>query len=93
VTSPFVDDLLAAMPTHHARMAAIAVLAKWSGSSVYIPAPSKAERRESAAANMLRNGMDRGEVVRALKQRFGVSVRTAWTDTAKALEKLQQETA
>jgi Mor family transcriptional regulator len=80
----FVDDLLEAMPTPHARIAAAAILGKWAGYTVYVPKPTEASRRERQAENMLRNGMDRGDVVRSLIERFSVSERQAWRDVAKS---------
>jgi hypothetical protein len=77
----FADALLAAMPDTRARLAALTILAKWASCTVYIPAiEQRARRRERAAVNMLANGMDGGEAVEALRQRFGVSQRSAWRD-------------
>lgn len=86
--SQFAQELLDAMPTPGARLAALNVLAKWAGCSVYVPVHSETERREHAAEHMLRNAMDRGEVVTALRERFRVSERTAWRTVAKAQRNL-----
>ena len=80
----FVDDLVAAMPTPHARLVLVAALAKYSGQSVYIPTESKPDRRVRAAQNMLANGMDSAEAAAAIAARFCVSQRTAQRDVEKA---------
>jgi Mor family transcriptional regulator len=86
----FADELLAAMPTPAARLACLSLLAKYAGTSVYLPANSKAERRSRVAAHMLENGMNTGEAVQALRTRFGVSERTAWRDVANAPRHLSE---
>lgn len=80
----FVDELVAAMPSHHARFVLVAVLAKYSGQSVYIPSESKMARRVRAAENMLANGMPAAEAATAIAARFNVSQRTAQRDVEKA---------
>lgn len=82
--TPFVQDLIANMPTPGAKAAAISVLAKWAGSTIYLPMDSKSDRRQRAAENMLANGMEASEVANALRHRFGVSIRTAHRDVSSA---------
>jgi len=53
----FCIDLLAAMPTPHARMLLAAKLARYAGQTLYLPQQSKAGRRIQAAHRMLKNGM------------------------------------
>lgn len=80
----FVEELVAAMPTAHARLVLVAALSKFAGTSVYIPTESKQDRRVIAAGNMLTNGMDAAEAAAALVARFRVSQRTAQRDVEKA---------
>jgi len=79
-TSGFVLDLLNSMPTLGARMACTAVLYRWAGYTVYIPAESQADRRRRAAVNMLANGMQTAEIAKTISARFNVTPRTAYRD-------------
>lgn len=83
-SNDFVTDLLDAMPTLHAKMACTTVLYRWQGTTVYIPAESRAERRRRAAGNMLGNGMPTPDVAVAIRDRFNVSQRTAYRDVEMA---------
>ena len=78
----FVDSLLAAMPTPGARLALLSVLARWSGATIYLPCESKTKRRQRAAKRMLDNRMTAADVARALRERYGVSSRTAYRDVS-----------
>lgn len=78
--SDFMQALLDAMPTPHARMVAVAVLSRYAGESVYLPVSGKAGRRAQAAANMLANGVAPTDIAHALRERFGISARTAFRD-------------
>jgi hypothetical protein len=80
--SGFVESLLAAMPTNGAKLACLSVLGRWAGATVYLPSDSKSKRRQLAAKHMLDNAMLPGDVVRALRERFGVSDRTAFRDVS-----------
>jgi hypothetical protein len=80
----FIQDLLERMPTTQAKLSALTVLAKWAGESIYLPMDSKSERRRRAAQNMLANGMSSAATVSALRERFGVSARTASRDVSAA---------
>ena len=82
--SRFVDSLLAAMPTDGAKLACLSVLGQWAGATIYLPNDSKSKRRQRAAKHMLDNAMAPGDVVRALRERFGVSDRTAFRDVRSA---------
>ena len=84
MSNPFIDALLNAMPTAHSRMVCVAVLSRYAGESVYIPAQSKAERRLKAATNMLENKAVEVDVVHILRERFQISARTAWRDLERA---------
>ena len=75
-----VADLIGQAPTPHARMVVVGVLAKYGGTSQYIPRQSVKDRRREQAAHMLANGMSGAEVVRALRERFQIAERTAWRD-------------
>lgn len=86
ISNTFVRALLSAMPSQHARMEAVAVLDRWSGQTIYLPASSKASRRHRAAANMLRNGMPVNEAVKALQERFGITARTGYRDCQNAMK-------
>lgn len=86
----FVSDLLEAMPTPQARMALMSRLAKHAGRTIYLPVQSKADRRIHAAARMLENDMTDADACTAIKDRFGVSVRTAQRDV-KAARKMSQK--
>ena len=85
----FVQVLVDAMPSPHARMACVSVLARYEGCMVYVPTSSKAERRKRAALHML-NGREMmpNDIVNALRERFRISERTAWRDVehAKAMQ-------
>lgn len=80
----FIRDLVDNMPTASAKLAVVSVLAKWSGQTIYLPTESKAGRRQRAAENMLANGMTPAAIVDALRQRFGISQRTAQRDVKSA---------
>lgn len=80
----FVQHLLAAMPNDPARLRLAAALMAYEGCTVYLPATRKADRRLRAAANMLANHMTGPEVADAIRQRFGVSRRTAERDVSAA---------
>ena len=80
----FVDDLIAAMPTPGAKLAALSVLGKWAGAVVYLPTESKAQRRRRAAKHMLDNMMLPADIAQALRERYGVSDRTAFRDVSSA---------
>lgn len=80
----FIQDLLERMPTTQAKLSALTVLAKWAGESIYLPMDSKAERRRRAAQNMLANGMSSANAANALRERFGISARTASRDVSTA---------
>jgi Mor family transcriptional regulator len=80
----FVSDLLQAMPTPYARMLCIAAMAKHAGESIYLPVENKASRRHQATARMLENKMPDADIVKALCERFRISVRTAWRDVQSA---------
>ena len=84
ISGEFVSTLIEPMPTPGARMAAVSVLARWAGQTVYIPTESKTLRRQRAAKNMLDNKMESPDVARALCARFGVSDRTAYRDVRNA---------
>lgn len=83
-SNSFTEELAAAMPTPHARLILIAVLAKYAGTTVYIPTESKQDRRIRAAVNMLANGMNAAEAAAAIVARFNVAQRTAQRDVEKA---------
>lgn len=76
--SQFVAELLAALPPE-AQRAALRVVRRWGGRSVYLPVPDAAERqrRREVAALLLRSGVDRAEVARIVAERFGVSASQA----------------
>jgi len=80
----FADELIAAMPSPHARLVLVATLAKYAGMTVYIPADSKRDRRVRAAQNMLTNGMSDADTAAAIAERFRVSQRTAQRDVQTA---------
>lgn len=80
----FVEQLIAAMPTPGARLSLLSVLGRWAGATVYLPSQSKALRRQRSAKNMLDNGMSPGEIAQALRERYGVSDRTAARDVSAA---------
>lgn len=83
-SNAFIRDLVDNMPTPNAKLAVVSVLAKWSGQTVYLPMDSKAKRRQRAAEHMLVNGMAPAAVADALRQRFGISLRTAQRDVSSA---------
>lgn len=83
----FVDDLYQALPEGRARLALGAVLAKYAGCSVYLPADKKRDRRIRAAEHMLAGGMAPSDIASALRQRFQVSERTAQRDVSIARKK------
>jgi hypothetical protein len=83
-SNDFVTDLINAMPVPSARMACVAFLSRWAGSTVYIPSESRKERRQRAAENMLANGMTDPDIARAIFNRFQVSMRTAQRDVKEA---------
>ncbi len=82
----FERALLTAIPDPRSRLAAIAVLARFRGKSVYLPTPGKKERRQQAAANMLRT-MAPAEVADVLRERWNISERTARRDVKEARTK------
>ena len=84
---PFAEELLSAMRTPEARLAALTTLARWAGRTIYLPSESRARKRERAAVHMLQNGMLGADAVQALRERFGVCQRTAWSDV-KAAKKI-----
>jgi Mor family transcriptional regulator len=83
-SSEFIKALVDAMPTPQARLMCLSVLARWAGTSIYLPMESKTQRRRRAAAHMLDSAMSNAEVAEALRERFGISARTAWRDVEKA---------
>ncbi len=83
----FVDHLMAAMPSPEARLRLAAALVVYEGCTVYLPAGPKALRRVRAAHHMLAHGKSGPEAAEAIRQRFGVSRRTAERDV-KAARKL-----
>lgn len=80
----FVQDLLDAMPSPASRLRLLARIARYAGQTIYLPAPSKADRRIQAAANMLQNGMAAGDIAAAIHDRFGVCLRSAQRDVKSA---------
>lgn len=78
----FVQHLLKAMPTPEARLRLAAALVAYEGCTIYLPSGSKADRRRRVAANMLSNGMTGPDAADAIRQRFGVSARTAERDVS-----------
>jgi Mor family transcriptional regulator len=74
----FRDELLAVL-SPEARRGVLGVLRRWGGATVYLPAPSAAERqrRRDTAALLVRSGMTTTEAVAVLRQRFGISDRHA----------------
>ena len=80
----FVDDLIDAMPTPHARIVLFARLANYAGQSVYIPIGSKRSRRIQEARNMANNGMTNSEIAKKLTARYRISKRTAIRDVNSA---------
>lgn len=80
----FVNDLINAMPTAHARIALIATISKYAGQSVYIPCDSKRSRRIAEARNMLNNAMANAEIAHKLMTRYRISKRTAIRDVNSA---------
>jgi hypothetical protein len=87
----FLRSLLRAMPTAQARMALLLELGKWHGVTIYLPMPSKADRRQRAAEHMLANGAASTDAAAAIKERFGVCARTAQRDVAAALGKMSSK--
>jgi Mor family transcriptional regulator len=77
LTDQFTQELIEAMPDPRSRVIVLSVLARWAGSSLYLPTPSKAARRSQSAANMLANGMTCADAANVLRQRFNVAQRTA----------------
>jgi hypothetical protein len=76
--SRFVEELLAELPPDSQR-AALSVLRRWGGTSVYLPTVSAAERqrRHEVAALLLRSGIGRRDAARILRERFGIGERQA----------------
>ena len=79
----FCRALIDSMPTPHARLLCVMELAKWAGTTIYLPAEKPAGRRRNAARNMLTNGMTPAEVAIALRARYGVTIRQAQRDIKK----------
>jgi hypothetical protein len=80
----FMRELIDSLPTPHARMKAIAVLARWAGSTVYLPTQPKAARRVSAAGHALKNGMAPADVAAMLRARYNICAKQASRDVKKA---------
>ena len=73
--------LIDAMPTPHARMVCISVLARFAGTTLYLPTVEpKAKRRQRAARHALGNGVGDADVAAMLRERFSISARTAQRD-------------
>lgn len=84
VTDSFIGELRSVMDSHFAQLKLAAILAKYSGQTIYIRTGSKRDRRVRAVANMLANGMSPGDAAAAIVQRFGVSKRTAERDVTRS---------
>ncbi len=80
----FERSLLEAICDPRSRAAAVAVLERWRGMSIYLPFRPKNSRRQQAAARMLENGMTAADIADTLRQRFGISDRQARRDIAAA---------
>lgn len=91
--SPFIEELIDAMPSPGARLALIAALAKYAGQTVYVRLESKQDRRTRAAQRMLANKMDAADAAAAIAARFCVSQRTAQRDIEKARHLSQKNCA
>lgn len=76
----FAEFLLAAMPSPAARIAALGVLARFAGCTVYLPVQGNSKRRQRVAQDLLDAGRAPAEVVEILRARFGISARTAYRD-------------
>lgn len=80
----FQRALIDSAPTPQARLAVISVLARFSGSLIYLPTQSKAARRARVAHNALSNGVSPADVATLLRERYNVSARTALRDVKAA---------
>lgn len=78
----FVSHLLSAMPTPESRLRLAAALVRFEGCTIYLARQSGAARRRQAARRMLGNGMSACEAVRVLRERYGVTARTAQRDVS-----------
>ena len=85
---PFVDELLAELDGT-ARLRAVAVLSRYAGATVYVPADRIVERRQQAAMHMLRSREKTpAEVAEILRARYRISERQSWRDIASARKKI-----
>ena len=81
----FVRELLEVLPPG-VRTAALAVVRRYSGERLYLPA-GRAEERRNAALAMLQGGMRREQVQDALRARFDVGEDCARRDVRLALNR------
>ena len=81
----FERALLDAIRDPRSRIAAIGVLERYRGATIYLPVPPKAERRQRAVWRMCEAGMARDEIIEAARSRWNVSERTIRRDLAKVL--------
>src|SRR5258706_16439395 len=66
----FTRELLDSLPTQHAKMVAISVLARYAGAVLYLPTESKAKRRSRAARHSLNNGTGGASAAASLGEGF-----------------------
>jgi Mor family transcriptional regulator len=91
VGEQFINDILDVMPSQQAKMACVAFLSRWAGKNIYLPQSNKAERRQRAAFNMIASKeMSNREIASALRERFGVTARTAYRDVKSARKNVSQ---
>lgn len=87
MSSLFVESLKRMITEPRSRAALLIVLAEFEGTNVYLPKPTKAERRRSAAQIMLDSGWTAPDTAKALCERFSVDLRTAQRDINAAAAK------
>jgi hypothetical protein len=66
----------------------ISVLARYAGTTLYLPTESKAKRRQRAARHALGNGVGDSDAAAMLRERYGVSARQASRDVKTAKTKV-----
>lgn len=78
----FHAELLQAVPPEH-RRALVAVLRRWHGWTLYLPAPAD-PRLDAAAVGMVAAGTPTADAARALQARYGVARSTAYAALQRA---------
>lgn len=78
----FHAELLQAVPLEH-RRALVAVLRRWHGWTLYLPAPADA-RLDAAAVALVNAGTPTADAARALQTRYGVARSTAYAALQRA---------